>query len=358
MAEWRNAADHESGQVIGLGGARSPYIGPPENGTETRQVHAIGAGYQADHRLQRTILSSGHEDERFHDLSQLHVDRAGRILGRVGRLGEHGHIDGHALARGGLEDTQDGRVVRIGRHGGESSTGTGHSRNGCGGRIAGTIGPMKAMIFDWDGTLVDTLPAITRANAEVLGSYGVAYDDAAYRAAYSPDWRRMYRRLGVPVEHVEEAGGRWLSEYRSLMTEVRAFAGVESAVQRLAGTGYELGIVTAGDRPVVEHQLAATGLGAYFSVVVCGEDIPFAKPHPEPLLHALGQLGIRDQPGLVTYIGDAPDDMRMAQAVGARGVGIVSLVGDRQELEAAGAAEVAESVPAWVATFLDQPVGV
>ena len=47
----------------------------------------------------------------------------------------------------------------------------------------------------------------------------------------------------------------------------------------------------------------------------------------------------------------------MAQAVGARGVGIVSLVGDRQELEAAGAAEVAESVPEWVAAFLDQPVG-
>ncbi|MEO8469506.1 MAG: HAD family hydrolase [Chloroflexota bacterium] len=217
---------------------------------------------------------------------------------------------------------------------------------------------MKAMIFDWDGTLVDTLPAITRANAEVLGSYGVAYDNAAYRAAYSPDWRSMYRRLGVPAEHVEEAGERWLSRYRSLMTEVHVFAGVESAVQRLADTGYVLGIVTAGDRPVVEHQLAATGLGARFSVVVCGEDLPFAKPHPAPLLHALGQLGVREWPSLVTYIGDAPDDMRMAQAVGARGVGIVSLVGDRQELEAAGAAEVAESVPAWVASFLDQPVGV
>ena len=46
---------------------------------------------------------------------------------------------------------------------------------------------MKAVVFDWDGTLVDTLPAITRANAEVLQSFGVAYDDVAYRAAYSPD---------------------------------------------------------------------------------------------------------------------------------------------------------------------------
>lgn len=212
---------------------------------------------------------------------------------------------------------------------------------------------MKALVFDWDGTLVDTLPAITRANAQVLGSYGVSYDDAAYRAAYSPDWRRMYRHLGVPAEQIEEAGQRWLGEYRSLMTLAQVFAGVEAAVQKLVVAGYQLGIVTAGDRPVVEYQLQSTGLGAYFPVLVCGEDLPFDKPHPEPLLHALGQLGIRDQPGLVTYIGDAPDDMRMAQAVGARGVGIVSVIGRRSDLEAAGASEVADSVAAWVADFLD-----
>lgn len=211
---------------------------------------------------------------------------------------------------------------------------------------------MKALVFDWDGTLVDTLPAITRANAQVLLSYGVAYDDAAYRAAYSPDWRTMYRRLGVPAEHIEEAGWRWLGEYRSLMTQVRVFTGVEAAVRRLAEAGYLMGIVTAGDRPVVEHQLKATGLDSYFPVLVCGEDLPFAKPHPEPLLHALGQLGMRDEPGLVTYLGDAPDDMRMASAVGARGVGIVSILGPRADLEAAGASEVADSVANWVVDFL------
>ena len=118
---------------------------------------------------------------------------------------------------------------------------------------------MKAIVFDWDGTLVDTLPAITVANAEVLSSLGVSYDDAAYRAAYSPDWRAMYRRLGVPEDLVEDAGTRWLGAYRALMTQVRAFDGVNQAVERLAGAGFQLGIVTAGDRPVVEHQLQATG---------------------------------------------------------------------------------------------------
>lgn len=212
---------------------------------------------------------------------------------------------------------------------------------------------MDAIVFDWDGTLVDTLPAITRANAEVIGSYGVHYDDAAYRAAYSPDWRSMYRRLGVPAARIEEAGGRWLAAYRALMGEVRAFDGVDAALARLAEAGFLMGLVTAGDREVVEHQLLATGLGAYLPVRVCGDDMPFAKPHPAPLLQALDELGIRGRPHRVIYIGDAPDDMRMARTVGARGVGIVSILGFREDLEAAGAAETAESVAGWVAGFLE-----
>ena len=207
---------------------------------------------------------------------------------------------------------------------------------------------MDAMIFDWDGTLVDSLPVITRINAEVLGIYGVAFDDAAYRAALRPDWRSMYLQLGVPVAQVEEVGRLWTDRYRAQMSDVRAFPDVHLALERLASAGHPIGIVTAGDRLVVEYQLRATGLGAYIEVLVCGDDMPYSKPHPAPLLEALEGLGIRDRPSDVTYIGDAPDDMRMARAVGARGIGIVSMIGIPRDLHAAGAAEVSDSVTTWV----------
>jgi len=216
---------------------------------------------------------------------------------------------------------------------------------------------MEAIVFDWDGTLVDTLPAITAANAEVLSGYGVAYDDEAYRAAYSPDWRSMYRRLGVPDEQIDEAGWRWLGAYRSLMGDVRSFPGVETALDRLRAAGFRMGLVTAGDRLVVEHQLDATGLGAYLEARVCGDDMPYAKPHPAPLLRALDELGVSVRTARVFYVGDAPDDMRMARFVGARGVGVVSILGRRADLEAAGASEVADSVVEWVAGFLDREPG-
>ena len=73
---------------------------------------------------------------------------------------------------------------------------------------------MDAIVFDWDGTLVDSLPAIFDANLRVLEEYGLPFDDARYRAAYIPDWRLMYQRLGVPDDALEAAGERWLALYR------------------------------------------------------------------------------------------------------------------------------------------------
>lgn len=216
---------------------------------------------------------------------------------------------------------------------------------------------MDAIVFDWDGTLVDTLPAMLGANAQVLLEYGLPFDEDRYRAAYIPDWRVMYLRLGIPESAIEAAGARWLELYSAILT-LEPFPGAEAALRRLAAAGHVMGIVTAGDRPVVELQLERFGLSELLPVRVCGDDDIAAKPHPAPLLRALEQLGTLDRAEHATYVGDAPDDMRLARAVGARGIGIVSILGTSEELLAAGAAEVHPSVAAWVDRFLPTaPVG-
>jgi phosphoglycolate phosphatase-like HAD superfamily hydrolase len=113
-----------------------------------------------------------------------------------------------------------------------------------------------------------------------------------------------------------------------------------------------MGLVTAGERSVVEEQLELTGLGRFLPVRICGGDLPVMKPHPAPLRRALAELGLAAVPRRTVYIGDAQDDMRMAHAVGARGVGVVSMLGTREDLLAAGAAEVVDSVAGWVDGFL------
>ncbi len=206
---------------------------------------------------------------------------------------------------------------------------------------------MDAVVFDWDGTLVDTLDALFRANVAVFDEYGIAFDEAAYRRHYAPDWRLMYGRLGIPPERLDEANERWLDHY-DRGAEVRPFPGAHDALRRLRTAGCRLALVTAGHRDIVEPQLEATGLGALLPVRVFGDDLPVHKPDPQPLREALERLDVADAGARAAYVGDAPDDMRMARAVGVRAVGIASILGDPDELRRAGAHDVAGSVAEWV----------
>jgi HAD superfamily hydrolase (TIGR01549 family) len=205
-----------------------------------------------------------------------------------------------------------------------------------------------AVVFDWDGTLVDSLAAVLAANVQVLTECGIEFDLERYREVYTPDWRLTYQRLGVPDDRLAFAGRRWLELYRD-SDELQPFPGTADALERLAAEGYVMGIVTAGDRVIVEAQLERFGFAGLLPVRVYGDDAIAAKPHPEPLLRVLARLGAGDRTVQARYVGDSPDDMRMARAVGARGVGIVSMLADRGALLEAGAAEVHPSVAAWVA---------
>ncbi len=210
---------------------------------------------------------------------------------------------------------------------------------------------MQAILFDWDGTLVDSLGAFHRANATVMASFGLPFDEVVYRRHYVPDWRLMYLRLGVPGDRLDEANELWHATYGS-GTEVIAFDGVEGALRRLAAAGSRLGIVTAGHRDIVGPQLERTGLDDLLQTRVFGDDLEVHKPDPAPLRLALDFLGLGARPDQVANLGDAPTDMQMARAVGVRAVGIASVLGDPDELRAAGAVEVAPSVAEWVDAHL------
>jgi beta-phosphoglucomutase-like phosphatase (HAD superfamily) len=211
---------------------------------------------------------------------------------------------------------------------------------------------VEAILFDWDGTLVDSLGAFHAANATVMKAFELPFDEVVYRRNYVPDWRQMYIRLGVPADRLDEANALWERTFAGGSDLVVAFAGAAEALRDLGRTGAVLGIVTAGHREVVEPQLERTGLGPFLPVRVFGDDLPIHKPDPAPLRLALELAGDGHRPETSIYVGDAPTDMRMAVTAGARGVGIESVLGDPDELRAAGASEIAPSVAAWAERHL------
>jgi phosphoglycolate phosphatase len=220
-----------------------------------------------------------------------------------------------------------------------------------------TVGPsgrvnydvvMRAIIFDWNGTLVDSMAAIRETEATICREMGLPFDDAIFKRSFSPNQLIMYRQLGVPEERNADAARIWTATFRQDL--VPLFPGIHDALARLAAAGYTLGLVSGGDRDEVEPQLTRLGIAQLISVGVYADDTPAGKPDPQPLLLALERAGGGPEVGL--YVGDSLDDMRMAAAARVRGVGLVSEVASAEDLIAAGALEVAGSVVEWTDRFL------
>ncbi len=217
---------------------------------------------------------------------------------------------------------------------------------------------MKAVLFDWDGTLADTLGALFAANVAVMGAFGLPFDEVLYRRHFAPDWRLMYERLGVPSDRLDEANALWVEAYAG-GRETALMPGVVAALERLERAGLRLGLVTAGHREIVEPQLRRLGVARFFDVAVFGTDTVEQKPDPRPLLAALAGLAAVDgrpvEPSETVYVGDTPEDMAMAVAAGVHAIGIPSRIGLPDDLQAAGAEAIVESVAAWVDATLPEP---
>ena len=208
---------------------------------------------------------------------------------------------------------------------------------------------MRTILFDWDGTIVDSMPSLFETTKATCRHFGLPFDREIFRRTFSPNWRLKYRALGVTEAQLPAAIAIWQATFRPDQTD--PFPGVHEALERLSFAGYQLGIVTSGDRSEIEPQLARLGLDGLLKVRVYGNDTSAGKPDSQPLLLALRLAG-NVRPEDAFYVGDALDDIRMAAAAGVRGVGIVSMLATDADFLEVGAVESASSVAAWTGRLL------
>jgi HAD superfamily hydrolase (TIGR01509 family) len=175
----------------------------------------------------------------------------------------------------------------------------------------------RAVLFDWDGTLLNSYQADLRAYLSMFHALGIDWTERELALHYSPNWLRVYRAALLPRSKWMEAGRLWTRAYK--LENPPLLPGARR-VLRLLAQKFDLGIVTSGNRQRVRRQLRQLELASYFSACVCSEDAAKRKPHPAPLLLALQRL--RRAPEHCVYVGDTAEDIEMARRAGVRAIGV------------------------------------
>ena len=177
------------------------------------------------------------------------------------------------------------------------------------------------VLFDLDGTLVDSAPDLAGAANELRAEHGLAHlPYEALRPMVGTGARGM---IGVAFGLTPDDPGfaalrdAFLARYaQRLLHSTVVFAGVDPVLDALDAAGISWGIVTNKAMRFTEPLVAGLGLGRRAAVLIAGDTTPHAKPHPEPLFEAARRLGVA--PNECCYIGDDHRDVVAGRAAGMR----------------------------------------
>ncbi len=205
----------------------------------------------------------------------------------------------------------------------------------------------RTILFDFDGTLVNTTPLILRSyQATWETHFGFSFDDRTYIRTFGTHLHSSLAHLiDLGVEHGHHAPppdraqcvSELLATYRHFNLGwhdemVEPFPEVESMLARVRQRGMKTGIVSSKMQAGVERGLRLFDLGRYFDLIIAAEDVTRHKPDPEPIRLALDRLGAAPVEAL--YLGDSTHDMVAGRAAGVRTAAAAWGPFPRVELEA------------------------
>ena len=210
---------------------------------------------------------------------------------------------------------------------------------------------IRAVVFDLDGTLVDSSPDLATAVNRLRGELGlVAVARPVVVSWIGEGARRLVERAtaGAALD-LDAALERFLLLYEAVCTAAtRPYAGVDEMLSRLAGD-HRLALLTNKPERMTRAIVGHFGWSGRFDPLVAGDTLPFRKPDPRGLLAIAAELEV--EAGALALVGDSRIDERTAFAAGARFLWVdwgYAAPAERVELARGPSASSAESVVEWI----------
>ncbi len=214
--------------------------------------------------------------------------------------------------------------------------------------------PVRAVLFDIDGTLIDSNYLHVDAWMRAFADVGAAVDSWRVHRAIGLDSSKLLETLlGDRADELgEQASERHSAHYEELQPRLRRFDGARELVQRLSEAGVR--VVLATSAPPEEYEVLRERLDVdeFLHAATTADDVETAKPEPDIIATALERAGVPAEEAVM--VGDTRWDAEAAGRAGVRSVGVLSGGIGAEELRAAGAVAVFDDVSAILAAFTER----
>lgn len=188
---------------------------------------------------------------------------------------------------------------------------------------------IDTVLFDLDGTLIDSLPLIRRTFERVFTEMGIPVNDEVMSWTGRPLKEIGQHFVGRREPEFFELYQRYYAIDHDQYT--KTYPGTLEMLARLQRQGYTLGVVTSKSGVVARRSMEYLGLDKYLPLLIGAQDVDRHKPQPDPLLKALKCL--ERQANRAVYVGDSPFDIMAAKAAGVKSVGVTWGMAERSILE-------------------------
>jgi phosphoglycolate phosphatase len=202
----------------------------------------------------------------------------------------------------------------------------------------------ELIVFDWDGTLMDSAGAIVACIQDAAVDIGVApptEERARHVIGLGLHEALRYALPELPESRYGELAERYRDHYLSQDHELKLFAGIFELLTELTTTNHVLGVATGKSRKGLDRAMAASRLSAFFQATRCADEC-YSKPHPQMLYELMEEFGTA--PDATLMIGDTSHDIEMARGAGVDALAVCYGAHSRRELEAASPLHCADTV--------------